>query len=56
MATIEEMDRRICDLRHVLQELIKEKGNLIDPLVIAVSQELDIVLNEYIDILKELDK
>lgn len=56
MGSIEEMNRRICDLRQALQELIKQKKDLVDPLVVAASQELDVVLNEYNSLLRELNK
>ncbi|AOR24165.1 aspartyl-phosphate phosphatase Spo0E family protein [Clostridium taeniosporum] len=53
---VEEMNNRIIKLRQALQELISQKDNLLDPKVIAASQELDEVLNEYNKLLKELKK
>ncbi len=56
MESVEEMYRKIYNLRQALQELIKQKEDLADPIVVAASQELDVVLNEYNNLLRELNK
>ncbi len=38
---------KIRELKEVLQVLIEEKSDLLDPEVIAVSRMLDSILNEY---------
>ena len=43
-------------MRQTLQDLINEKPSLIDPEVVAASQELDEALNEYNNLLNKLDK
>lgn len=47
MKTLEEMKKTICEMRQTLHIIINEKNNLLDPEVIAASQELDATLNEY---------
>ena len=50
------MNNKILKLRQALQELIAKEDNLLDPKVIAASQELDEALNDYNKLLKELNK
>jgi len=47
MKTLEEIEKMIYEMRQTLHTIINEKNNLLDPEVIAVSQELDATLNEY---------
>jgi stage 0 sporulation regulatory protein len=51
MEKIDEMDKKVCEMRLKLQRLISEKTNLLDPEVITTSQKLDELLNEYNKIL-----
>ncbi|EES48023.1 aspartyl-phosphate phosphatase Spo0E family protein [Clostridium botulinum] len=53
---LKEMNNKILKLRQALQELIAKENNLLDPKVIAASQELDEALNDYNKLLKELNK
>lgn len=53
MLEIEEILRQIENLRKNLNTLIEEKDTLLDPKVIAASQMLDSVLNEYDKIVKD---
>ena len=50
------VNKKICEMRQSLQDLINEKPSLIDPEVVAASQELDEVLNEYNNLLNKVDK
>ena len=52
MSEIEELLDKIKDLRQVVGKLVNSKGEA-DPEVIAISQKLDRVLNEYYKLLKE---
>ncbi|WP_346869425.1 MULTISPECIES: aspartyl-phosphate phosphatase Spo0E family protein [unclassified Clostridium] len=54
MGKIDEMDKKVCEMRLNLQKLISEKTNLLDPEVIIASQKLDVVLNEYHAILRKI--
>lgn len=56
MAEIEEVVAEIEDLRKRLNELIKEKKDLLDPQVIVASQMLDAILNEYNKVVSEKKK
>ncbi|SFC16779.1 aspartyl-phosphate phosphatase Spo0E family protein [Clostridium uliginosum] len=56
MEKIEAVNKKICEMRQLLQDLINEKSNLLDPEVIIVSQELDKALNEYNNLLKKVNK
>lgn len=56
MNEIENINKKICDMRQSLQDLINERPSLLDPEVIAASQELDEALNEYNNILNKVDK
>ncbi|MBC2581305.1 aspartyl-phosphate phosphatase Spo0E family protein [Clostridium sp. DJ247] len=38
---------KIDEMREIMCKLIQEKSDLIDPEIVAVSQELDSVLNKY---------
>ncbi|ERI94509.1 Spo0E like sporulation regulatory protein [Clostridiales bacterium oral taxon 876 str. F0540] len=51
MTNIEELALKIEELRSLMQELMKEKDNLIHPEVITASQNLDDLLNEYNELL-----
>lgn len=52
MDKIEQLMLRIDEMRKQMNDLIQEKENLVDPEVVAASQELDSVLNDYNNILK----
>ena len=56
MENIKNINKKICEMRQSLQDLINEKKSLLDTYVITASQELDEVLNEYNNVLKKLDK
>lgn len=56
MATVMNINKKICDMRQALQDLINEKPSLLDPEIIIASQELDEALNEYDNLLKKVDK
>lgn len=57
MAKIRELAQKIDDTRKCMNEIIKQKGDLLDPEVIIASQKLDSILNEYYKILsKTIDK
>lgn len=47
MEKVDEMDKKVCEMRQNLQRLISETTNLLDPEVVSASQKLDVVLNEY---------
>jgi len=47
MEKVDEVDKKVCEMRQNLQRLISEKTNLLDPEVVSASQKLDVVLNEY---------
>ena len=53
MKTLEEMKIIIYEMRETLHTIIQEKQNLLDVEVIAISQKLDGVLNEYNNLLKK---
>jgi len=56
MEKIEKINKKICEMRQTLQDLINEKPSLIDPEVVTASQELDEALNEYNNLLNKVDK
>lgn len=57
MYELENIMKQIEKLREKMNNLLKKKGSLLDPEVIAASQILDSVLNEYYKILrKKIDK
>lgn len=56
MENLENINKKICEMREALQDLINKKTNLIDPEVVAASQELDKALNEYNNLLNKVDK
>jgi len=56
MGTIKNINKKICDMRQSLQDLINEKPSLLDPEIIIASQELDEALNEYNSLLNKADK
>ncbi len=47
METIEEMFRKIEELRQLMYRLINDKRMLTDTELVAISQKLDKLLNEY---------
>jgi stage 0 sporulation regulatory protein len=53
---LENINRKICEMRQTLQDLIIERPSLLDPEVIFESQELDKALNEYNNLLNKVDK
>lgn len=56
MENIELINKRICEMRQALVDLINEKPSLIDLEVVTASQELDEALNEYNNLLNKVDK
>lgn len=56
MHEMEEVMTKIEKVRKEMNNLIKRKGNLLDPEVISASQILDSILNEYYQILKKSNK
>lgn len=56
MEKLENINKKICEMRQTLQDLINEKPSLVDPEVVAASQELDKALNEYNNLLNKVDK
>lgn len=46
----------IDEIRNRMTDLLMEKGSLLDPEVIMVSQELDKALNRYYILMESLDK
>lgn len=54
---MKEIMEQVEKVREEMHKMLKEKGDLLDPEVIAASQMLDSVLNEYYKILnKKVDK
>mgnify|MGYP001579859051 CR=1 FL=1 len=47
MTRLEEIIRKIEKLRTLLHQLMNEKESLTDPELVALSQKLDDLLNEY---------
>ncbi|MZK53977.1 Spo0E family sporulation regulatory protein-aspartic acid phosphatase [Clostridium beijerinckii] len=56
MKEMENINNKINMMRKLLQDLINEKSNLLDPDVILVSQELDEILNEYNKLISKVEK
>lgn len=56
MENNKNINKKIREMREALVDIINEKSNLLDPEVIAASQELDEALNEYNNLLKKVDK
>lgn len=56
MNKLAEINKKICEMRQVLEELIDEKSKLTDPEIIIASQKLDETLNEYNKLLNKVDK
>ena len=57
MSEMKEIMEQVEKVREEMHKMLKEKGDLLDPEVIAASQMLDSVLNEYYKILnKKVDK
>jgi Spo0E like sporulation regulatory protein. len=53
----EDLLKKIDETRNYMDDMIKEKSNLLDPEIIVVSQMLDSILNEYYKIAsKEIDE
>ncbi len=51
MTKIEELTRKIEEVRALMHEIIQEKPNLVSPQVVEISQLLDDLLNEYHDMI-----
>jgi len=51
--TFKDLLKKIDDTRTYMNDMIKEKPNLLDPEIILVSQMLDSILNEYNKIINE---
>jgi stage 0 sporulation regulatory protein len=56
MCETKNITEKIEEVRKKMNDLIKEKGDLLDPEVIIASQMLDAVLNEYNYILKKRNR
>ncbi|HHY05189.1 MAG TPA: aspartyl-phosphate phosphatase Spo0E family protein [Thermoanaerobacterales bacterium] len=56
MCETKNITEKIEEVRNKMNDLIKEKGDLLDPEVIIASQMLDAVLNEYNYILKKRNR
>lgn len=56
MCETKNITEKIEEVRKKMNDLIKEKGDLLDPEVIIASQMLDSVLNEYNYILKKRNR
>lgn len=56
MCETKNITEKIEEVRNKMNDLIKEKGDLLDPEVIIASQMLDSVLNEYNYILKKRNR
>ncbi|AKN29633.1 transposase [Clostridium carboxidivorans P7] len=53
MDRVEQLLKKIEETRTYMNDLIKEKSDLLDPEVIIVSQMLDSILDEYYKILQQ---
>lgn len=53
MHEVKELAQKIDEMRKYMNDLIKEKGNLLNQDVVVASQELDSILNEYYKILNK---
>ncbi len=55
---LEKLEKMIEELREYLNELINEKGNLLDSEVLSASKILDSILNKYNEVIirNKLDK
>lgn len=47
MSSIKEIIRKIEELRQLMYQLMNERTVLTDPDLVALSQEIDMLLNEY---------
>lgn len=54
MSELKELVKKIEDMRNYLNDLLIEKGNLLDEEVILVSQALDKILNDYNEIISKM--
>lgn len=55
MCELKELINKIEEMKKYLARLIELKQDLVDPDVIAVSKMLDIVLNDYNELIKKSD-
>ena len=53
MLNKELLSEKIEEVRHLMNQVIQEKKELRDPIVVKLSQELDELLNMYNDLLKQ---
>lgn len=53
MERVEQLLKKIEETRTYMNDLIREKSDLLDPEVIIVSQMLDSILDEYYKILQQ---
>lgn len=53
MSELEEVTKRINELKRYLIQIMELKHNLTDPDVVAISKMLDIVLNEYNELINK---
>ncbi|HEX9061097.1 MAG TPA: aspartyl-phosphate phosphatase Spo0E family protein [Clostridia bacterium] len=56
MHELKDLIRKIQDLREHLDKLVVQKGNLLDPEIIAASRLVDKLLNEYEKLVSEKDR
>lgn len=55
MHELKDLIKKIQDLREHLDKLVVQKGNLLDPEIIAASRLVDKLLNEYEKLVAEKD-
>lgn len=53
MSKIQELSEKIEEVRVLLHELMDETGGITNPDVVSLSQDLDVLLNEYNKSLKK---
>lgn len=56
MNNVDKINKKICEMRQSLQNLINERPSLLDSEVIVASQKLDQALNEYNNLLNKVDR
>ncbi len=56
MGKLQNINRKINELREILHKLIEEKANLLDHEIILASKELDNALNEYNKLISKMGK
>ncbi|WP_129599707.1 aspartyl-phosphate phosphatase Spo0E family protein [Anaerophilus nitritogenes] len=54
MNKVKELKKQIAELRTTMHILINNKNDLLDYEVLSVSQQLDLLLNQYYDALSDI--